>query len=232
MKDFSTKEDCVKTLDIAPSVPEVMRKTFVKMTIGLLITALVSFLVVSSPAVVAFIAAHMGVFWALFIVELILVICLSARIESLNPKTAKLIFYVYSAVNGLTLAPIFLIYTPVSITMAFVITAVMFGVTALYGYVTKKDLSGWGSFLFMALIGLIICLVVQFVWHNTMFEFLVSCAAIIIFVGLTAWDTQMIKELTKEGELDPDNISTFGALSLYLDFINLFLHVLKILGNK
>lgn len=212
---------------------KVMRGVYFKMFLGILLTAIASFVFLTYfPTAMMFMVTHSVVFWGLAIVEFLFVIILSGRLEKMKKSTAKLMFYIFAVLNGITMAPIFLCYTATNISIAFFITAAMFGIMSAYGYITKRDLSGWGDFLLMALIGLIICLIVQFFWHNTMFAFLVSCAAVLIFTGLTAWDTQMIKEMIKNTESDDevDKISTFGALSLYLDFINLFLHILRILG--
>ena len=215
-------------------VSKTMRSVYFKMCMGILLTALVSFVMVEyfREGLTAYMMAHPITFIGLFIVELILVIVLSGKIENLSPVKAKLMFYLFSMLNGVTLTPMLLVYTGASIATAFFITAGMFGVMSLFGYVTKRDLSGWGSYLSMALIGLIICLIVQFFFNNPMFDFLVSIAAVIIFVGLTAWDTQMIKDMTKNSLIEPENIATYGALSLYLDFINLFIHILKLIGKS
>lgn len=215
-------------------VAKTMRSVYFKMCMGILLTALVSFVMVEyfREGLTAYMMAHPITFIGLFIVELILVIVLSGKIEDLSSVKAKLIFYLFSMLNGVTLTSMLLAYTGASIATAFFITAGMFGVMSLFGYVTKRDLSGWGSYLSMALIGLIICLIVQFFFNNPMFDFLVSIAAVIIFVGLTAWDTQMIKDMAKNSLIEPENVATYGALSLYLDFINLFIHILKLIGKK
>lgn len=215
-------------------VSKTMRSVYFKMCMGILLTALVSFVMVEyfRDGLTAYMMAHPITFIGLFIVELILVIVLSGKIENLSPVKAKLMFYLFSMLNGVTLTPMLLVYTGANIATAFFITAGMFGVMSLFGYVTKRDLSGWGSYLSMALIGLIICLIVQFFFNNPMFDFLVSIAAVIIFVGLTAWDTQMIKDMAKNSLIEPENVATYGALSLYLDFINLFIHILKLIGKK
>ena len=222
-------ETVSKTFDMSKT----MRSVYFKMCMGILLTAIFSFLMINFfQALTAYMVAHAWTYWLLFAAELVLVIVLSAKIEDLKPITAKLMFYLFSMLNGITLTPMLLFYTNASIATAFFITAGMFGIMSFYGYVTKKDLSGWGNYLLMALIGLIICLIVQFFFHNPLFEFLVSVAAVIIFVGLTAYDTQKIKEMAEDTLIEPENIATFGALSLYLDFINLFIHILKLLGNS
>ena len=219
-----------QVIDVAKTI----RSVYFKMCMGILLTALVSFVMVEyfREGLTAYMMAHPITFIGLFILELILVIVLSGKIEDLSPVKAKLMFYLFSMLNGVTLTPMLLAYTGASIATAFFITAGMFGVMSVFGYVTKRDLSGWGSYLSMALIGLIICMIVQFFFNNPMFDFLVSIAAVIIFVGLTAWDTQMIKDLAKNSLIKPENVATYGALNLYLDFINLFIHILKLIGKS
>ena len=171
--------------------------------------------------------------WILLAAELGLVLFLSARIDKMSSATATAMFYLYSVVNGLTLTPIFLLYTQTSIAMTFAITAGTFGAMALFGYVTKQDLSKFGSILFMALLGLIVCIVVNLFLGSSMLDLIISGAGVLIFVGLTAWDTQAIKRMC--AETDPSMVSkvaTMGALSLYLDFINLFLYLLRFFGNR
>ena len=214
-------------------VAGVMRKVYGKMALGLLATAITSFLVLSSPTVMNVLFSNVATMWILFAAELGLVIYLSARIDKLSSGTATALFYVYSILNGLALSPIFLIYTGASIATTFAITAGTFGAMSIFGYVTRQDLSKIGSFLFMALLGLIVCVVVNMFMHNSMFELLISGAGVLIFVGLTAWDTQAIKRMCAEA--DPSmmgKVATMGALTLYLDFINLFLYLLRFFGSS
>ena len=214
-------------------VAGVMRKVYGKMALGLLATAISSFLVLSSPTVMNVLFSNVAAMWILFAAELGLVIYLSARIDKLSSGTATALFYVYSILNGLALSPIFLIYTGASIATTFAITAGTFGAMSIFGYVTRQDLSKIGSFLFMALLGLIVCVVVNMFMHNSMFELLISGAGVLIFVGLTAWDTQAIKRMCAEA--DPSmmgKVATMGALTLYLDFINLFLYLLRFFGSS
>ena len=214
-------------------VAGVMRRVYGKMTLGLLLTALTAFLVVSSPAALSLLFSSTATLWILFAVEIGLVIYLSARLDKLSTGAAAALFYLYSALNGVVLAPIFLVYTGASIAMTFAITAGTFGAMTIFGYVTRQDLSKFGSILFMALIGLIICTVVNLFWGNSMMDLLISIAGVFIFVGLTAWDTQAIKRMCAES--DPSmigKVATMGALSLYLDFINLFLYLLRFFGSR
>ena len=230
---YQTAVQAENELTLRRYVAGVMRRVYGKMTLGLLVTAIVSFLVVSTPAALNLLFSSMSMIWILFAVEIGLVIYLSARIDKLSSAAATTLFYVYRALNGVVLAPIFLVYTGSSIAMTFAITAGTFGAMTIFGYVTRQDLSKFGSFLFMALLGLIVCIVVNMFMHNSMFDLLISIAGVFIFVGLTAWDTQSIKRMC--AETDPSmlgKVATMGALSLYLDFINLFLYLLRFFGSR
>ena len=214
-------------------VASVMRRVFGKMTLGLLLTALSSFLMLMSPGLLNILFSSNATIFILFAVEIGLVLYLSARISKMSNGMATAMFYLYSIVNGVALTPIFLAYTGTSIAMTFAITAGTFGVMAIAGYVTKKDLTKFGSFLMMALIGIIICMVVNIFLNNSMMSLCISIAAVIIFVGLTAWDTQAIKRMCAETDSSMvSKVATMGALTLYLDFINLFIHLLRILGSR
>lgn len=230
---YQTAAQAENSLTLQRYVAGVMRKVYGKMTLGLLATALTSYLMLSSPALLTMLFSSTFSIWILFAVELGLVIYLSARIDKLSTGTATALFYAYSILNGVSLTPIFLVYTGVSIATTFAITAGTFGAMTIFGYVTRQDLSKIGSFLIMALFGLIVCALVNLFFQNTMFELLISCAGVLIFVGLTAWDTQAIKRMSAEA--DPSmvgKIATMGALTLYLDFINLFLYLLRFFGNR
>jgi len=230
---YQTAAQAENSLTLQRYVAGVMRKVYGKMTLGLLATALTSYLMLSSPALLTMLFSSTFSIWILFAVQLGLVIYLSARIDKLSTGTATALFYAYSILNGVALTPIFLVYTGVSIATTFAITAGTFGAMTIFGYVTRQDLSKIGSFLIMALFGLIVCALVNLFFRNTMFELLISCAGVLIFVGLTAWDTQAIKRMSAEA--DPSmvgKIATMGALTLYLDFINLFLYLLRFFGNR
>ena len=211
----------------------VMRRVYGKMTLGLLVTAITSFLMLSNQAVMNVFLGSRALFFGAFILELGLVFYLSARIEKLSSGTAAVLFYLYSMINGITLTPIFLVYTQTSIATTFFLTAGTFGAMTIFGYLTRQDLSKIGSFLFMALIGLILCLIVNVFMQNSMFSLMISCAGVLIFVGLTAWDTQAIKRMAAEADPTMVNkVATWGALTLYLDFINLFIYLLRIFGSR
>lgn len=214
-------------------VSSVMKKVYVKMFLGLLVTAFVSYFCAGSQAVLTFFSQHSALMWVIFLVELGLVFAISAGINKMSSSTATLLFYLFAVVNGLALFPIFIVYTGVSIGKTFFITAGTFGAMSIYGYLTSQDLTKWGSILFMALIGLIICAVVNIFWANSTFEWIISALGVLIFVGLTAWDTQNIKRMAMTAPAESaGKLATLGALSLYLDFINLFLYLLRFFGNS
>ena len=214
-------------------VSQVMKRVYLKMFLGLLVTALVSFFCAGSPAVLSFYAQHSWLIWGLFIAELVLVFAISGGISRMQSSTATALFFLFAVINGLALFPIFLVYTHVSIAKTFFITAGTFGAMSIYGYFTTKDLTRWGSFLMMALIGLIICVVINIFWANSTFDWIISGLGVLIFVGLTAWDTQKIKQWAAAAPFEATGkLATLGALSLYLDFINLFLYLLRFFGTS
>ena len=230
---YQTAVQAENELTLQRYVAGVMRKVYGKMTLGLLATAATSYLVFSSQALMSLLFSSPATIWLLVAVELGLVIYLSARIDKLSSGTATALFYAYSILNGVALTPIFLAYTGVSIATTFAITAGTFGAMTIFGYVTRQDLSKIGSYLFMALLGLIVCILVNLFMQSSMFSLLISCAGVLIFVGLTAWDTQAIKRMCAEA--DPTmtgKVATMGALTLYLDFINLFIHLLRFFGSR
>lgn len=214
-------------------VSSVMRVVYTKMFLALLVTAAASWFVVSNEAVTQMILGGRISYWVLAIVEIGLVIAITSAINRISQTTATLLFYLFAVVNGLTLSVIFFAYTMQSIAFTFLIAAGVFAAMSLYGYFTKNDLTRMGSFLFMALIGLIIATVVNIFMHSTMLYYIVSFAGVAIFIGLTAWDTQKIKQMAAmtPGE-SVSKLATIGALSLYLDFINLFLYLLRFFGNS
>ena len=214
-------------------VSQVMKQVYVKMFLALLVTAGAAALCSGIPNLVMFLATHRWVYWGLLIVELLMVFGISGAVNKISSPAATALFFVYSLLNGVTFALIFYAYTPVSIFKTFLITAGVFGAMRVYGYFTNRDLTKIGSFLFMALIGLIIASVINLFWANSTLEWIVSIAGVIIFVGLTAWDTQKIKQMAQYGSgLTESRLATIGALSLYLDFINLFLYLLRFFGSS
>lgn len=208
-----------------------MRKVYLWMTLALMITGITAAGVANSPNILALIYSSQVVMWGIIIAEFGLVIYISARLEKLSLSTATTLFALYSILNGVMLSSIFLLYSTAIISKVFFITAGTFGVTALYGYATKKDLSSLGNILFMALIGLVIATVVNVFMKSAMFDLILSYIGVIIFVGLTAWDSQKIKHMMmvqQDADERAQKLALIGALSLYLDFINLFLYLLRI----
>jgi hypothetical protein len=214
----------------------VMTQVYAWMMAGLLVTGAIAMFVSNTAPIRAFVLNNPFVFFGLLIGELILVWILAAKIFSMSANLATGMFLFYSALNGLTLSVIFIMYTPVSIASTFLVTAGTFGAMSLYGYMTKRDLSGIGNFLIMALIGFLIASVVNLFFHNEMLYWVITYAGILIFVGLTAWDTQRIKQMAMQLQSSDETmvrrVAIIGALKLYLDFVNLFLLLLRILGNR
>lgn len=213
---------------------KLLSKVFLWMTIALGITGLTSMLVYNSSFVFTLMQNPM-LMWGLVIAELIMVIALSAAINKISFTAATLMFIIYSILNGVMLSSIFLIYTQASISLAFFVTAGTFGAMTLWGYTTRRDLSKMGSILFMALIGLIIATIVNIFLKSSAIYWITTYAGVLIFTGLTAWDVQKIKRMLSTADEVNDTtkkVALLGALSLYLDFINLFLYILRIFGNK
>ena len=212
-----------------------MRKVYAIMTFGLAATGLTALVVFHSEAATRFIFGTPGVYLGLIIAELIMVFTFATLARRMSAVGAAALFYVYAILNGLTLSVVFLIYTKGSIASTFFVTAGTFGAMSAYGYVTKRDLTSVGNFMFMGLIGLILASVVNLFLGSEMIYWLTTYAGILIFVGLTAYDTQKIKQLNVIGNAGTDEDhkeAIHGALILYLDFINLFLYLLRILGRR
>ncbi len=212
-----------------------MRKVYVWMTLALVITGFTAYYVAHSTSFVYTLMSSSGLMWGLIIAELALVIGLSAAIHKLSLTVATLMFVVYSIINGLTLSFIFFAYTESSIAQVFFITAGTFGAMALIGYTTKTDLTSLGKYLFMGLIGIIIATLVNLFFNNNMVTMIVSYLGVLIFVGLTAYDSQKIKKMCMSFEYADTNaqkMALLGALTLYLDFINLFIYLLRIFGRR
>ena len=206
------------------------------MCLGLLLTAGISGWMAATPGLVEKLMMQRGLFWGLLIGELLLVIWLSAGIGRMSSTTATVAFLGYAALNGVVLSGIFLVYTQASLFSTFLATAATFGGMSFYGYTTKRDLSSIGSLCIMALWGVIIGSIINLFWANNMLYWLVTYLGIAVFVGLTAYDTQKIRELAMNIS-DSDSslvrkLAILGALRLYLDFINLFLLLLRIFGNR
>ena len=235
-QDFELKEYTnERQWAISEAFPILMRKVYVWMTLALVITGMTAYGVASSPAILQMIYGNSAIMWILIIAELALVFGVSAAINRISLTTATLMFVLYSVLNGVMLSSIFLIYTASSIATVFFITAGTFGAMALVGYTTKTDLSSMGKILFMALVGLIIATIVNFFVKSSGLDLILSYVGVLIFVGLTAWDSQKIKQMMLEA---PDasegmqKMALLGALTLYLDFINLFIYLLRIFGRR
>ena len=216
--------------------PALMRKVYLWMTLALVITGVTAYGVAHSEVLVSQMLENNGVFMVLIIAELALVFGISRFINRLSLTTATLLFILYSAINGATLSVIFLAYSTSVITKTFFITAGTFGAMAAFGYFTKADLSGLGKILLMALIGIIIATVVNLLFFKSgMFDLIVSYIGVLVFVGLTAYDSQKIKQLLMRAEDEGEGaqkVALMGSLNLYLDFINLFLYLLRIFGRE
>lgn len=214
----------------------VLRRVYVWMALGLLVTAATAAFVSVSP-LFQVIAGQPLIFFGLMIAELGLVVGLSWGINKLSPEMATLLFFGYAMLNGLTLSVLFVVYTLGSVAQTFVATAALFGVMSVLGYTTKLDLSKMGSFLMMGIIGLFIAMLVNMFWANSALGWLVTFAGILLFLGLTVYDTQRIKQMTANARYQGDEniqarLGILGALSLYLDFINLFLFLLRLGGRR
>jgi FtsH-binding integral membrane protein len=207
-----------------------IRSVYAWMFGGLLLTAFAAVWVVSSPAMQQLVFGT-PLRWVLLIAEFGLVVVLSAALKRLSPAAAASMFLVFSLINGLTLSVIFFAYTQATIFQAFVTAAGMFGAMSVYGMVTKRDLTSWGSFFFMGLIGLVIASIVNVFIHSSALGFMVSVLGVLVFVGLTAWDTQKLKSYATVTGPMQENLAIIGALALYLDFINLFLMLLRLFGG-
>ena len=207
-----------RELSMSAAFPVLMRKVYVWMTLALALTGFTAYGVATSPGIITALYSNSVLLWGLVIAEFAIVFGVSAAINRLSLTTATLLFVLYSVINGALFSSIFLVYTMSSIASVFFITAGTFGVMALVGYTTKKDLSSMGKILFMALIGIIIATIVNIFLKSSGLEMIVSYLGVLIFVGLTAYDTQ--------------KMALLGALTLYLDFINLFIYLLRIFGRR
>ena len=219
-------------VSVASQTNAVMKRVYLRMTIGLLVSAFVALGVASSPTLISILFGNPIVYWGMFIAMFIMAFTIPAAMNKLSNGAMIGLFVLFAALMGASLSSIFLVYSLGSITSTFFITAGTFGAMSAYGYFTKTDLTKFGSFLFMALIGLIIASVVNIFLKSATMMWIVSFVGVLIFVGLTAYDTQQVKHLAA-ANLDPaltDKLATIGALNLYLDFINLFLYLLRFLG--
>ena len=210
-------------------------KVYAWMALALTLTALIAMTVASYEGLIGAILTNRILFFGLIIAQLGLVILLSARIDKMSAATATFVFFAYAALTGVTFSVIFAIYTAASIASTFFVTAGTFGVMSAYGYFTRRDLTSWGNLLFMGLIGIIIASVVNIFMQNATVYWVVTILGVLIFVGLTAYDTQKIKKMGAEVSIESEEgrkRAVMGSLALYLDFINLFLMLLRLLGRR
>lgn len=224
-----------KQLDLSHSISVYLTKVYNWMAIALLITGVAAYFTAGSEQFMQLIFGNKILFYGLILGELGLVVYLSARINKLTTSMAVTLYIIYAILNGLTMSFIFMAYTSASITSTFVITAGTFGAMSLYGYYTKRDLTKLGNIAFMALIGIIIASVVNMFMQSTMMYWIITYLGVLIFVGLVAYDTQKLKKIAVNGfqnEESMEKSAVLGALSLYLDFINLFLFLLRIFGSR
>ena len=218
--------------NLTMTVSSAMKRVYFKMTLGLIATAFTA-LACANNGFLEYMAYHSWLMWVLIIAEFGLVIGISSGINKLSNSVASALFYLFAVVNGLMLSSIFVVYSMTAIVKTFFITAGTFGAMSVYGYFTNQDLSKIGSYLFMALIGLIIASLVNIFLKSSGLDWVISIVGVLIFIGLTAWDTQQIKSMAQAAPSDSiGKLATLGALSLYLDFINLFLYLLRIFGNR
>ena len=234
--EYNNYYDKGQTLAQSSVFAVLMRNVYIWMTCGLAMTALTAMIVGRNENWVYTIATS-GMYWGLLIAEVVLVIFLSARINKMSFATAGLMFAAYAILNGVTMSFIMLAYTAESIAQAFFVTAGTFGAMSLVGFFIKKDLSAMGRTLMMALIGLIIATIVNIFWQNSMMASILNYAGVIIFVALTAYDTQKIKVMLQQAQYagisdQTNKLALMGSLTLYLDFINLFLYILRLFGNR
>ena len=227
----------VQQFKAATAERSILRNVYIWMTLGLAITGVVALYVAGNPQLMRAIVTNRGLFFGLIIAQLGLVFFLSARVRTMSPTAATISFAAYSVLNGMTLSVIFLAYTASSVAQAFFVAAGTFAVLSIYAVTTNRDLGGMGQYLFAGLMGLIIAMLVNMFVRSSTMEYVISFIGVFLFMGLTAYDTQLIRNWSRQlsssaDEADYIRISIMGALKLYLDFINLFLFLLRFLGNR
>jgi len=233
MASFERYESAIPRARDAEIVAAFLRGVYGWMCAGLAITAATAWLVAGSPAIVKAIITNQFLFWGLALAQLGIVFTLSARVDRMAGSTASALFIIYSALTGVTLSFVLLLYTGQSVATTFVVAGGMFGALALYGTVTRRNLSGFGQFLFMGVIGLLLASLVGMFWHNDGLQFMISLVGVLVFAGLTVYDAQRLKDMALATNIGTTSASTIvGALALYLDVINLFLFLLRFMGNR
>ncbi len=221
------------SVQLASTVSRTMRSVYLRMTLALVITAFTALFCAQSPEYINFYINNRWFSWVLVIAEFGIVIGLGAGIQKLSNLTAVLMLYLFAVVNGMMLFTLLYAYSTTAIVKTFFITAGTFGAMSVYGYLTKNNLSRFGSYLMMALFGLVIAMLVNIFAKSETFDWIISFVGVLIFIGLTAWDTQQVKTMAQMAPGEAvSRLATIGALSLYLDFINLFLFLLRFFGNR
>jgi FtsH-binding integral membrane protein len=233
--DYSTAREAAYAApqDQVERISAFLRSVYGWMCLGLAITALTAGFVASSPSLVGTVIANRAVFWGLAIAQIGIVLVISGRVQKLATPTASALFIAYSMLTGVTMSVILLVFTGDSIASTFLVTAGMFGGMAAYGTLTQRSLAGWGQFLFMGLIGVVLASLVGIFWQNDGFQFVTAFIGVIVFTGLAAYDAQRLKAMalaTPSGQIG--SYAILGALTLYLDFINMFLFLLQLFGSR
>jgi FtsH-binding integral membrane protein len=216
----------------AERVTSFLRAVYAWMFVGLGITASIAAVIAGTPALLQAVASNAFLFVGALVAELGVVFYLSARVQKLTPNAATILFLLYSALNGVTLSVLTLAYSGSAIGTTFAVTAGMFGALAVFGSRTKRSLAGAGQFFYMGLIGLVLASLLRLFWHNDALDFLISVVGVIVFTGLTAWDAQRLKQMAAGPQAVSGSYAILGALSLYLNFINLFLILLRVQGGR
>lgn len=216
----------------AERVTTFLKAVYAWMFVGLAITAAIAAVVASTPLFVQTVASNRWLFVGALVAELGVVFYLSARVQKLTPNAATILFLLYAALNGVTLSVLTLAYSGSAIATTFAVTAGMFGALAVFGSRTTRSLAGAGQFFYMGLIGLVLASLLRLFWHSDALEFLISVVGVIVFTGLTAWDAQRLKQMASGPQAVSGSYAVMGALSLYLNFINLFLILLRIQGGR
>ena len=210
-----------------------MKRVYLLLTIAMAITGVISYYCGNSLEYINYMVQNRWVMWALIIAQFVIIFAIGPAIRKIGTTTGTLLFFTFSVIMALWIAPIFAVYTHTSIAKTFFITAGTFGAMSIYGYTTKQDLTRFGSILIMCLFGVIIASLVNIFLHSTGLEWIISIAGVLIFIGLIAWDTQNIKRMAETmAPSQVGQLAVIGALSLYLDFVNLFLFLLRIFGNQ
>lgn len=234
-EELNYQSVAARELEVSAAFPALMRKVYLWMALALAITGMTAYIVATNASLLTMIYSSSAVMWGLIIAELAIVFGVSAAINKLSLPVATMLFVLYSVINGALFSSIFLVYTMSSIATVFFITAGTFGAMSLYGYTTKTDLTSWGKLLMMAVLGLIIATVVNLFMKSSGLQMIISYVGVLVFVGLTAYDTQKIKQMCLQAPDAGETMQKYallGALSLYLDFINLFIYLLRIFGGR